>query len=467
LRNHPSMIKAKRNNDPSDDINVLLLGQTGVGKSTFINGLANYLCNDTLEEAANDQMQAVIPSAFSFTHDETFEERMIKIGENDEHENYNENGQSCTQQCRSFVFPVGEKTLRIIDAPGIGDTRGLDQDNKNFNEILTFISQYEHLNGICILLKPNEERLTILFRFCINELLRHLHENEHKQKKNIEVPFTRDNTFLLDNEPFRYLALRKNGIRLNNDQILSYQKSWEHTIKEYSNLMRHIVTRPLHAISNTLSLNEAGQLIRKLTHPIAETHKLIQENIQLATQYKKYVLETNIRRLSELPSLSDIDKRINDLTHEKSIIEDVYKKLSKFFCANATLPFNDAILQYHSLFIKEEQMKKKAGRQNDDVIQGLEQMMKVYEEEINLFKKTIENEKDRSYAQNVLKSDDIFPLVETLYRLPINGSKICEQVDGLKISQINILSKREVVVELPVKADLSSLMSQFKIILNK
>ncbi|CAF3921871.1 unnamed protein product, partial [Rotaria sp. Silwood1] len=135
-------------------------------------------------------------------------------------------------------------------------------------------------------------------------------------------------------------------------------------------------------ISNTLSLNEAGQLIRKLTHPIAETHKLIQENIQLATQYKKYVLETNIRRLSELPSLSDIDKRINDLTHEKSIIEDVYKKLSKFFCANATLPFNDAILQYHSLFIKEEQMKKKAGRQNDDVIQGLEQMMKVYEEEI-------------------------------------------------------------------------------------
>ncbi|CAF1191869.1 unnamed protein product [Rotaria sp. Silwood1] len=598
LRNHPSMIKAKRNNDPSDDINVLLLGQTGVGKSTFINGLANYLCNDTLEEAANDQMQAVIPSAFSFTHDETFEERMIKIGENDEHENYNENGQSCTQQCRSFVFPVGEKTLRIIDAPGIGDTRGLDQDNKNFNEILTFISQYEHLNGICILLKPNEERLTILFRFCINELLRHLHESakeniifvftnarstffkpgatskilralldEHKQKKNIEVPFTRDNTFLLDNEPFRYLALRKNGIRLNNDQILSYQKSWEHTIKEYSNLMRHIVTRPLHAVSNTLSLNEAEQLIRKLTRPIAETAKLIQENIQLAKQHKENVLknpkiasqglpqhdvqirhldnprtvctndkccqtimvnnetkieykskchdicylkgvvqetindprmldceiidyktgictkckcswkkhqhitygyETNIRRLTEASSLSDIDKRISDLRDEKSKIEDVYKKLSKFLHANAILPLNDDILEYLKLFIKEEQMKKNAGNQNNDVIQGLEQMMKDYEEEINLFKKTIENEKDRSNAKDVLKSDDIFPLVGTLYRLPINGKKIREQVDGLKISQNNISSKREFFVELPVKANSSTIMCQFKnIISNK
>ncbi|CAF1212764.1 unnamed protein product [Rotaria sordida] len=597
-RNQPSMIKSKRANDPADDINVLLLGQTGVGKSTFINGLANYLCNDTLEEAANDQMQAIVPSAFSFTHDETFEERMINIGLDDEHEKFNEHGQSCTQQCRSFVFPVGEKNLRIIDAPGIGDTRGLDQDNKNFHEILTFISQYEHLNGICILLKPNEERLTILFRFCINELLRHLHESakeniifvftnarstffkpgatskilralldEHKQKQNIEVSFTRDNTFLLDNEPFRYLALRKNSIQLSNEQTLSYQKSWEHTVKEYSNLMRHIVTRPLHAVSNTLSLNEAEQLIRKLTRPIAETAKLIQENIQLAKQHKENVLknpkiasqglpqndvrirhldnprtvctsdkccqtitvnneikieykskchdicylkgvvqetindprmldcevidyktgqctkckcswqkhqhityeyETNVRRLTEASSLSDIDKRISDLKDEKSKIEDVYKKLSKFLHANAILPLNDDILEYLRLFIKEEQMKKNAGNQNNDVIQGLEQMMKDYEEEINLFKKTIENEKDRSNAKDVLKPDEIFPLVGSLYRLPINGKKIREQVDGLKISQNNISSKREVFVELPVKANSSTIMRQFQnIISNK
>ncbi|CAF3926690.1 unnamed protein product, partial [Rotaria sp. Silwood1] len=63
-RNHPSMIKSQRSNDPADDINVLLLGHIGVGKSTFINGLANYLCYDTLEEAVNDQMQVIIPSAF-------------------------------------------------------------------------------------------------------------------------------------------------------------------------------------------------------------------------------------------------------------------------------------------------------------------------------------------------------------------------------------------------------------------
>jgi hypothetical protein len=38
-------------------------------------------------------------------------------------------------------------------------------------------------------------------------------------------------------------------------------------------------------------LNEAEQLIRKLPRPIAETARLIEENIQLAAEHKKKVLE--------------------------------------------------------------------------------------------------------------------------------------------------------------------------------
>ena len=55
--------------------------------------------------------------------------------------------------------------------------------------------------------------------------------------------------------------------------------------------MEYIVTRPIHAISNTLSLNEAEQLVRKLPRPIAETVRLIEDNIQLAKDHKKKVLE--------------------------------------------------------------------------------------------------------------------------------------------------------------------------------
>ncbi|CAF3867918.1 unnamed protein product, partial [Rotaria sordida] len=227
-----SAIQACRNNNPSTDINILLLEQKGIGKTTFINGLANYLCNDTLEDAARDQMQLIIQSSFSFN----FEEKIIYIGESNEHEYFNENS----------LFLIGEKNFRIIDTLGIEDTRSLEQ--------------------VCILLKPNKERLTILFRFCVNELLRHLYTN---------------------NEPFRYLALRRHEIQLNEEQKLSYQKSWNHTIQQYSNLMAFVVPRPLHAVCNTLSLNEAEQLVRKLTCPIIETTRLIEQNLQLAKKNSK------------------------------------------------------------------------------------------------------------------------------------------------------------------------------------
>ncbi|UJR20042.1 hypothetical protein I4U23_023176 [Adineta vaga] len=584
--NEPPLIQGNRYCDPSTEINVLLLGPTGIGKSTFINGLANYICYDTLNEAVNDELQAVIPSSFSYNDDAGID-RTIRIGDANEHESFNDDGHSCTQLCRSFVFPVGKRNLRIIDAPGIGDTRGLDQDAKNFHEILTYISQYEHLNAVCILLRPNEERLNILFRFCVNELLRHLHKSaseniifvftnarstffkpggtskllrklleEHLTERDVSVPFSATNTFLLDNEPFRYLALRQSGFQLDQEQTSSYEKSWDHTVKEYAKLMNYIVTRPLHAVSNTVSLNEAEQLIRKLARPIAETAKLIEQNIQLAQQHKDDVLknpqmieqglpqnnvqikhlkyprtvcvnekccrsiivnnekkieyisqchehcylkgvvqetirdqrirdceimefktgkcmkcgcswkehqhityeyQTNLTRLGGRLSLDDIDQRISDLRREKSQIEDVYKQLAKFLHANAILPIHDDIIEYLKHFIREEQMKK-----NQDVVRGLEKMLENYLEEIDLFKKTIENLKDPSNERDVLKPDQIFPLVGTLYRLPINGQKIREQVDGIKITQGDISASREVFIQLPEKASRSKVMSQFR-----
>ena len=345
--NTPAFIETNRNCPPSKEINILLLGQTGVGKSTFINGLINYLCNDTFQEALNDEIQFVIPSSFSLIDNASFEDKTITIGKNDEYETFAQTGHSCTQQCRSFVFPIGQRNLRIIDTPGIGDTRGLDQDTKNFHDILTYISQYEHLNAICILSKPNEERLSILFRFCINELLRHIQlsasENiifvftnarstfyspggtaqilrnllqQHANDDQVLVPFSRENTFLLDNEAFRCLAVRKNGFQLSHEEILSYQKSWDHTVKEYARMVAYIVTRPLHCVRDTLSLNEAEQIIRKLTRPIAETTRLIEQNLQLAKQHKE-----NAVNQPETPSqgIPQNDVKIVKLKHPKTV----------------------------------------------------------------------------------------------------------------------------------------------------
>ncbi|CAF4255481.1 unnamed protein product, partial [Adineta steineri] len=71
-RQQKNSIKANRYCQPDREINILLLGQTGVRKSTFINAFANYIVNDTLEEAVNDEIQVIIPSSFSYTDQDTF-----------------------------------------------------------------------------------------------------------------------------------------------------------------------------------------------------------------------------------------------------------------------------------------------------------------------------------------------------------------------------------------------------------
>ncbi|CAF1191028.1 unnamed protein product [Rotaria sordida] len=83
-------------------------------------------------------------------------------------------------------------------------------------------------------------------------------------------------------------------------------------------------------------------------------------------------------------------------------------------------------------------------------------MIRDYREEKHLSKETINNEKDLLYPE------DIYFLIENLYRLPINGKTIREQINILQISQTNILSEREVFVELTAKAEPSKLMLEFK-----
>ena len=178
-------------NETFEEINILMLGETGVGKSTFINAFVNYLKFEKLSEAKEGELDVLIASKFTVM-DDNYEMKSIKIGDDDPNELTDNNGTSSTQGCTDYEFAMESNALvRLIDTPGIGDTRGLKKDEENFENILKYISRYKHLNGICILLKPNSARLTVVFRFCIQELLSHLHRSA---KDNIVFCFTNSRT---------------------------------------------------------------------------------------------------------------------------------------------------------------------------------------------------------------------------------------------------------------------------------
>ncbi|RBR12898.1 uncharacterized protein FIESC28_08389 [Fusarium coffeatum] len=161
--------------------NILVLGETGVGKSTFINALYNYLKFDSFNEAkirSARKLEYVVPCHFEFNAPSPYDpydsvRKVIRVGHNDRERN-GIPGNSATQQTSVYDMPYKGITYRIFDTPGIGDTRGPEQDKENVRGIMALLRNYEELHGILILLRSSETRLTERFEFCFQELLAYL-----------------------------------------------------------------------------------------------------------------------------------------------------------------------------------------------------------------------------------------------------------------------------------------------------
>ena len=143
-------------------------------------------------------------------------------------------GQSATQFPQEYMIETNITRFHLIDTPGIGDCRGIDKDKENFENILAFLTCYDKINAVVVLLKPNNSRITVAFKFCVLELLTHLHKSlvsniifaftnsrgtfyrpgdslpvlkQLLQQNNIEIDLSPSKYFCFDNEAFRYSCL--------------------------------------------------------------------------------------------------------------------------------------------------------------------------------------------------------------------------------------------------------------------
>jgi hypothetical protein len=338
---------------PFKELNILILGETGVGKSTWINGFHNYLLYSSLKEAEENDLCSVIPTKF-IVCDENFEEISVSTGE-DTNE-IQSTGQSATQQSKVYHFNLSDGTaVCLIDTPGIGDTSGIDQDKKNFENILNTLSDHEELHGICILLKPNNARMGVVFKYCLKELLTYLHRDASKNimfcftnsrgtfyrpgdtmpvlktllKSNldVEIPVSQNTVYCFDSEAFRFLAAIKNKshpVKFPDEERENFAKSWERSCNETERMMKHIKSLTPHPIQNTINLNFARHLVQKLTRPMAKITQNIQSNkgvlqdeIQDIEQTK-----TNIKDLEKKKFVKKIDLEIIKIAYPKTVCTD-------------------------------------------------------------------------------------------------------------------------------------------------
>ncbi|XP_022913509.2 uncharacterized protein [Onthophagus taurus] len=342
--------------------NVLLLGETGVGKSTFINTVLNYIAYNELSDIK--QLKYSIGVRFTVMDDD-FTERTIVVDHdsNEEHQV----GKSATKRPQMHRIDLQDGSiLNIIDTPGLGDTQGIETDYKNVEKVLEFISEMEYLHGICIMMKPNNSRLSVIFEYCIKTILGQLDENIRKNVififsngrssfytpgdtqiplekvlKSVDitrrnpVPFDYQNTFCIESDWFRYIAAKSAQVKFAHNQVSNFEDSFKKSSEEVKRMIKYIKSAPPRQIKGLLSVNEAKRLIRRLSSTIASCLTTQRKNwIRLNTATIKTEVISSTKKQLEGELMVDVKVPAEQLTRVSTHQTTTTTKIGGFLGVN-------------------------------------------------------------------------------------------------------------------------------------
>ncbi|CAG9771299.1 unnamed protein product [Ceutorhynchus assimilis] len=338
-------------------INILLIGGTGAGKSTFINSIFNYLQSEDFEKAKNRFVNVLIRANFPVT-DKNGVRHNIDIGPADDANENLDVGASATQGVKTYSFKIrgGNTLVRLIDTPGMGDTRGIKFDNENCENILQYISRLQELHAICYLAKSEQSRKTVYFEYCFNqifcrldktackniififtfskdsdyhpggtyELFKEIIDRLRKDPAHAEIPLGA-NAFCFDNEAFRNLVAIKKGVKLSDHMIKSSVESWNRSTAQCWQMISYISDLKPHMVHNTAAVNEARRIIYQLSQPMADIAQLVNDNIQILRNHQ-HNLDLERLSLAELRKklyIPVIDLKVTSLTQPVTVCADI------------------------------------------------------------------------------------------------------------------------------------------------
>ena len=148
------------NEEKKNSINIMLIGETGVGKSTWLHCLLNYIQNIELEE--NNRYFLFDEIGLEAEYEKKYGKKPFGASVTNNPTIYN------IEPTNIYKYPI-----RIIDTPGFGDSRGPKNDQKIFSDIKNLIESGEikSLNTICLVLKTSETRASELCEMMINNII--------------------------------------------------------------------------------------------------------------------------------------------------------------------------------------------------------------------------------------------------------------------------------------------------------
>ncbi|KAG8741884.1 hypothetical protein FRC11_014586 [Ceratobasidium sp. 423] len=274
-------------------LTILLVGETGSGKTSFLSLLLNLF-------------QGKGPFELEELHDPGAESGLDKT-------------QSQTTEARSYGFTTADGVqFQIIDTPGLADTRGIEEDNKHRAKIYGAIKELvTRIDGIILVANGRIERLTATMRYTLETLATFF---PRSIKNNIGILFTNVD---VDGRGFNFkMTCLPSDLQTAKYWCLENPLS---TYKDYLGRIRNLTESERKQSRRARRLEEDYEdTVRSLDNWLEwlDTREAIPTITIIELYHKSTEIESRLYGTTlSLENLSRLQKALNDITRELEAVE--------------------------------------------------------------------------------------------------------------------------------------------------
>ena len=149
-------------------LTILLSGQTGSGKSSFLNLLGNF---PTVMQHGQEAVAGKMTDFRNLEFENDVKDQKV----------------SQTSAATVYQVDMGPLSLKIVDTPGFGDTRGRSFEEKHTKMIVDCVKELGQVNAIAFVISGRDSRLTAQLKYVLMEVCAILPK---EAKNNIVAIFT-------------------------------------------------------------------------------------------------------------------------------------------------------------------------------------------------------------------------------------------------------------------------------------